>query len=201
MDIKYFLKEYPGLFVITFLEGSIVMAVEIIGGNILTAHFGSSIYLWSGILGISLAGLAVGYFAGARFSLRPENKKLYALLSGIFFFTATIPFVADLILPLVLDLDIRAGVTIACLFILMPVMILCGMISPYIIQLVTKIPSEAGKAAGTVYSVSTAGGIIFTFLTGFLLIPVFGLRKSIFLMAGLFLIMALIYILMNRKKA
>jgi hypothetical protein len=189
------------LFVITFLEGSIVMAVEIIGGNILTAHFGSSIYLWSGILGISLAGLAVGYFAGARFSLRPENKKLYALLSGIFFFTATIPFVADLILPLVLDLDIRAGVTIACLFILMPVMILCGMISPYIIQLVTKIPSEAGKAAGTVYSVSTAGGIIFTFLTGFLLIPVFGLRKSIFLMAGLFLIMALIYILMNRKKA
>jgi hypothetical protein len=201
MDIKYFFKEYPGLFVITFLEGAIVMAVEIIGGNILTAHFGSSIYLWSGILGISLTGLAVGYFAGAKFSLRPENKKLYALLSGIFFFTATIPFVADLILPSVLDLDIRSGITIACFFILMPVMVLCGMISPYIIQLITENPNIAGKTAGTVYSVSTAGGIIFTFLTGFLLIPTLGLRNSIFLMACLFLVMSLLYILMKRKKA
>jgi hypothetical protein len=200
MSIKQLFKENPGLFILALLEGAIVMSVEIMGGNILTVFFGSSIYLWSGILGISLAGLAIGYFAGARFSLQPENKKLLFLVAVIALFTASIPVLANGVIPSLLDLDPRVGITIACIIILIPVMIGCGMISPYIIQLITKSESAAGVSAGTVYSVSTAGGILFTFLTGFVLIPDLGIRKSLFLIAFLFLLAGTAYFFLNRKN-
>lgn len=200
MTIKYFLRNYPGLFFVTFIEGGIVMAVEIMGGNILTAYFGTSIYLWSGILGISLVGLAIGYFTGARFSLKLEPKKFYFLIGGISFFTALIPITADYIIPPLLGLSTKVGITMACFFILMPVMILCGMVSPYIIQLITINSNVVGKNAGTVYSVSTAGGIVFTFLTGFLLMPTYGIRKSILMIAGLFLLSGVSYILLKSNK-
>lgn len=200
MNIKYFLRNYPSLFFVTFLEGAIVMAVEIMGGNILTAYFGTSIYLWSGILGISLVGLAIGYFTGARFSLKPATKKFYFLIGGISFFTALIPITADYIIPPLLELNTKVGITMACVFILTPVMILCGMVSPYIIQLITINSNVVGKNAGTVYSVSTAGGIVFTFLTGFLLMPTYGIRISILMIAGLFLLSGVWYILLKSNK-
>lgn len=201
MGIKDFIKKYPGLFSIAFVEGAIVMAVEILGGNILTAYFGNSIYLWSGILGVSLGGLAIGYFAGAGFSGNPVKRKFYSLLTGIFVLTTLVPFVADGLIPSMLDLDIKTGITVGCIITLMPVMILCGMITPFIIQLtVIKTDNKAGKNAGTVYSVSTAGGILFTFLSGLYFIPEFGLRKSLIIMAGVFLIAGMTYFFWERKK-
>lgn len=200
MGIKFFLKNYPGLFFIAFFEGGIIMAVEIMGGNILTAYFGNSIYLWSGILGISLVGLAIGYFVGGKISLTPDAKKLYFLIGSISFFTFLIPFVADAIIPLVLNMNIKMGITIGCIVVLLPVMILCGMVSPYIIQLTTINSNNAGKNAGTVYSISTAGGIVFTFLTGFLLIPIFGIRKSMLIMGGVFLFIGAMYMFGKSNK-
>lgn len=200
MSINYFFKNFTGLFFIALSEGAIVMAVEILAGNILTAYFGNSIYMWSGILGISLAGLAIGYFAGARFSLKPDKNVFYALILAVSLSTAVIPFIVDKIMPSVLNFEIKLGITAGCIITIMPVMILCGMITPFIIQLISSDAKKVGKSAGTVYSVSTGGGILFTFLSGFLFIPEFGLRKSILIMSIVFLIAGLLYFFFQRKK-
>ena len=183
MSLKKFLSHHPYLFLIVFIEGGVVMAVELMSGHILSAYYGSSIYLWSGILGASLAGLAAGYFAGSWSSMQISLKKLYFISAGISILTAAVPFIAGGLVPATLSLELRTGIMISCLLVIFPSLFLCGMVSPMVIRLVTDSGIHTGRNAGTVFAVSTAGGIVFTFVTGFVLIPYTGIKLGLLLMA------------------
>lgn len=199
MNLKNFFLTYPVLFFIAFIEGGVVMAVEIIGGHLLTASFGSSVYLWSGILGTSLAGLAAGYYIGSLSAAKATMKRLYLVAAGIAVLTASIPLIKDVIVDAASGLELKAGITVACLVLIFPALLLCGIVSPYIIHLITLGGKHAGRQAGTVYSVSTAGGIAFTFVTGFVLIPYLGIRLSILLIAAS-LLLCILPALFGKKK-
>ena len=75
-------------------------------------------------------------------------------------------------------LDLRAGIVLSCAVFLLPPLIAFGMVSPLVIRLVSSDLESVGRAAGTVYAVSTAGGVLATFLYGFTLIPFAGMRAS-----------------------
>lgn len=60
-----------------------------------------------------------------------------------------------------------------------------GMSSPLIINLLNRSLDTSGKTAGSVYAISTFGGILATFATGFYLMPEIGLRWTAFLFGGL----------------
>ena len=42
------------LFTISFVEGASVMAAEICGAKLLAPFFGSSLYVWSSVMGIKI---------------------------------------------------------------------------------------------------------------------------------------------------
>ena len=50
--------------------------------------------------------------------------------------------------------------------------VLLGMVSPWVIRLRVDAVSGAGRAAGTVYAISTAGSILGAFLPAFWWIPI-----------------------------
>ncbi len=54
------------LYTISFVEGASVMAAEICGAKLLAPFFGSSLYVWSSVMAITLGGLASGYFIGGK---------------------------------------------------------------------------------------------------------------------------------------
>jgi len=199
VSFKNFILNYPALFLIAFVEGGVVMAIEILCGHILTASFGSSVYLWSGILGTSLAGLAAGYYIGSLTAEKATMKRLYLIAFAIALFTASIFPLKDIALPAMTGMELKAGITAGCLLLIFPALLLCGIVSPYIIQIITSDEKHAGRHAGTVYSISTAGGIVFTFATGFFLIPFAGIKMSILILAGV-LLLALVPALLNKKK-
>ena len=72
------------LFTISFVEGASVMAAEICGAKLLAPFFGSSLYVWSSVMAITLGGLASGYFLGGKLSKREnkENTLLYVLIAA-----------------------------------------------------------------------------------------------------------------------
>ena len=51
-------------FILAFIEGGSVMAIELLGAKMLAIYYGNSLYVWTSVLSITLAGLAAGYFAG-----------------------------------------------------------------------------------------------------------------------------------------
>jgi predicted membrane-bound spermidine synthase len=76
------------------------------------------------------------------------------------------------------------------------------MVSPIIIRIVSSDVTRVGKKAGTVYAISTIGGLIMTFSMGFYFIPTIGLKMSCYLTAVLLAIATILSVIgfMNQKS-
>ncbi|MDB4534090.1 hypothetical protein N9242_04390 [Vicingaceae bacterium] len=90
-------------------------------------------------------------------------------------FTVLMPFTSQFALSLFGLRTLLPAVVASSLLILFPPVFLMGAVSPLIIGNISKSGNDFGKAAGTVYAISSVGGIIATFLFGFYIIPTFGL--------------------------
>jgi hypothetical protein len=53
--------------VLIFVTGAVTLALEVLASRIMTPYFGVSLYIWAGILSITLIFLAFGYRLGAGF--------------------------------------------------------------------------------------------------------------------------------------
>jgi len=49
---------------VVFCCGAAVMVLEIVGARILAPFLGASIVVWTGLIGVVMASLAVGYWQG-----------------------------------------------------------------------------------------------------------------------------------------
>lgn len=168
------MKKY--LLLLSFLEGASVMAAELMGAKMMAPFFGSSLYVWSAVMAITLGGLAAGYFAGGILSTKKNPEQwLYKVLVMAAALTALMPFTSKFSLSLFGYFSLLPAVSINAMLILFPPVFLMGTVSPLIIRNIATDGEHAGKAAGTVYAISTVGGILATFLFGFWIIPSFGL--------------------------
>jgi spermidine synthase len=142
----------------------------------LAPYFGSSIFVWSAVLGVTLASLALGYYQGGSLSMHEKRDKivLTVLIAGGLFLMM-LPFTAQIILGYAHYFSFREGVILAALLIILPPVTCMGMVSPLMVSNLDHSIESAGKRAGIIYTISTTGGILFTFLYGFYIIPKFGL--------------------------
>jgi len=165
------------LLILSLIEGASVMGAELLGAKMLAPFFGSSLYVWSSVMAVTLGGLATGYFLGGRLSQRKNSERiLYIIVLIAALFTVMMPFTAQVAMSLFGFKALIPAVIVCSLLILFPPVFLMGAVSPLIIGNISKHGSDAGKAAGTVYAVSTVGGIVATFMFGFWIIPTFGLK-------------------------
>ncbi|MCC7302751.1 MAG: fused MFS/spermidine synthase [Bacteroidia bacterium] len=164
------------LYFLCFLEGAAVMAAELLGAKMLAPHFGSSLHVWATVMAVTLGGLAGGYFAGGLLSARKNDTQplMVVLLIGSAFISL-MPFLSTTMTYIFGNLPLTPAILICTLTFLFPPVFMMGMVSPLLVGLLSKESSSPGKVAGTVYATSTVGGILATFLTGFIIIPHFGL--------------------------
>ncbi|MFO0321563.1 MAG: fused MFS/spermidine synthase [Bacteroidota bacterium] len=172
-------------FIISFIEGACVMASEICGAKLLSPFFGSSLYVWSAVMAITLGGLASGYFIGGKLS-RGENKQslLFSILVIAFSFLAIMPFLSNYIYVIAFRFSLIPAVVISTIGILFPCMLLMGLTSPLLVSLLTVNVTDSGLYTGKVYSISTLGGIFSTFLCGFYLIPLIGISYTLLIFSA-----------------
>lgn len=190
-------------YIIMFIASFCSLVIEMVAGRILAPFVGVSIYTWTSIIGVILAGISIGAYIGGKLVDRfPVRKTLgwLLLLSGI----------ASLsIIPLTnmvaayrfnVPLMIRIFVVTAIIF-FVPGCIL-GTISPVVVRLALKNIDKAGNVIGKIYAFSTLGAIIGTFATGFVLISWMGTR-TIILTMGIILILASVFLgsLFTSRKA
>jgi predicted membrane-bound spermidine synthase len=173
------------LYFLSFLEGASVMAAELLGAKMLAPFFGASLYVWSAVLAVTLGGLALGYFAGGIFSQRKNvERNLYCILLASAFFLMLMPMLAKEIMIHTTSFSLIASILVSTLTFLLPPVFFMGMVSPMIVQCIAS-NDTSGKISGTVFAISTVGGIVSTFLLGFYLIPNFGLKNPAIVMGTL----------------
>jgi len=165
---------------LSFLEGASVMAAELLGAKMLAPYFGTSLYVWSSVLAVTLGGLAMGYFAGGIISEKKNTERnLYFILLACSVFLMMMPITAKEVMIHTSGFSLLASIVMSSFIFLFPPVFFMGMVSPMIVQCVLdgmlNFDQRSGKAAGTIYGISTLGGILSTFFFGFYLIPHFGL--------------------------
>ncbi len=156
-----------------FVSSACIMVVELVAGRLISRYLGQSLYTWTGIISVVLAGIAVGNYIGGRVADRHHGPATLAVQ----FLLAAAGCLSMLLLNriagewgVLLNLSwparILGHITITFL---LPAMLL-GTISPVIVKRALITRSAAGRAIGGVYAWATAGSILGTFVTGYCLI-------------------------------
>ena len=154
-----------------FICGAVVMIYELIGSRILGPFFGTSIFIWTSLIGIILGSLSLGYYLGGRLSDKKASFNILALflLCSAILIGLTFLFKSFLLFFLQNNIDdIRISSVLASVILFSPASILFGMISPYAAKLSLVTINTSGTVIGRLYAISTAGSIIGTFLSGFI---------------------------------
>jgi hypothetical protein len=191
------------IYLVAGWSGFYVMLVELLGQRLIAPYFGSSLHVWGSIIFIFMVGLAIGYLAGGRASLRtPSIARLALILLAAALTTAPILFAGDAILATIYDaeLDPRPASLAACAALYLVPTICCGMVSPYAIRLLVRTRRQSGNDAGYLYFVSTLGSSAGTLLTAFYLVLWFEVNTILLSAIGISVIVALIGLLTFRRS-
>lgn len=154
-------------------SGFYVMAVELLSGRLMAPSFGSSIYVWGGIITVFMLALSLGYLLGGQLSLRaPSLRKLGLILAAAGLSTLPVLLFGDAMLDFLFERvsDPRYGTLLASTALFFIPTVISGMVSPYAIRLLVRQLSASGKSAGSLYFVSTFGSAAGTLMTSFYLV-------------------------------
>ncbi|HFD92445.1 MAG TPA: methyltransferase domain-containing protein [Gammaproteobacteria bacterium] len=190
----------PFLLFVAFTEGAAVMVAELVGAKMLTPLYGSSLYVWGSILGTTLVALSAGYFLGGLLSHRKDRETLlFWCMTLAALFISLMPLLASNVMFAFDGIAPIPAVILLCALYLLPPLILLGATTPMIINIISSHLDEAGTASGTVYAVSTCGGILATLSSGFLFIPEYGLTATA-QATGFILILLPVYVLLKKGQ-
>jgi len=173
----------PLLFLLAFGSGFAVMAIEIAGARVMAPTYGLSAVPWTAVIGVILTALAVGNHLGGRLADR-RSPHLPWILAGAGL-SAGLPILLQGLPGWALGTVgfIPGAVLSALLLFSLPVLAL-GMVVPWLIRMGTASVETVGRRAGDVGAAATAGSIVGTFVTGFVLIPLFPLPILLAVTAG-----------------
>ncbi len=177
-----------------FICGALVMVYEIIGSRIVSPFIGTSTYVWTSLIGVILAALSLGYWLGGR--MADKRPDVAVLASAIFLAGGAVSItilIKDAVLSMIssasFGLEFKSVIATAVLF--APASVLLGFVTPYAVKLRTVSLDDAGKTVGRLYALSTVGSIAGTFAAGFLLIPFVGSTRTLYLIAGILIVVSL----------
>jgi spermidine synthase len=187
---------------IVFVSGAVLMGLEMAGSRVLAIHFGTSIYVWGSIIGVFLAALSGGYYAGGIFADRkPSFFLLNVLILVAGCWLILLPLYDNFALRAIRSLNLggRMGPLLATTFLFAGPSILMGMVSPFAVRLSAHAVEKMGNVSGKLYALSTVGSIAGTLITAFWLIPFLGVH-TILQSLGLSLV-ALPFIILPKSRA
>jgi spermidine synthase len=190
------------LYIVVFVCGAAVLAIEILGTRIIGPFYGVSLYLWSALISVTLIALSIGYMLGGRLADRRNNLNTLSLiiaLPGLFMFL--LPFIRNGVIDLTEGMGLRTAVLISSFILFFPPLTLLGMVSPYAIKLRTETLAKVGTRAGDLYAVSTIGSVIAALMTGFILIPNIGVIKLTFGIGAILVITSILILMTGKMKA
>ncbi|HET9411584.1 MAG TPA: fused MFS/spermidine synthase [Candidatus Saccharimonadales bacterium] len=185
--LSKFIGEYEA---VAFISGFALMAYELVASRILAPAIGSSIYVWTSVIGIMIAALAIGYAAGGWLAdKRVATQDIAWLLiasavamAGTLLFYEPILFIIGSFIQ-----DQRLQGIVAAITLFMPASFLLGMISPYLARLRVKSVTTTGRSVAGLSALNSIGGIAGTFCAGFIFFSLIGSRETLILLVVLLL--------------
>ena len=179
-----------------FLSSLCIMVLELVAGRLIARHVGSSLYTWTSVIGIVLAGIAAGNYAGGRLADRfPPKETLGAIFLVASANCLLVPVLNDRVggMDALRELDWPVRIALHVFLVFFAPSCLLGMISPAAAKMAIVLGQQLGRTIGSVYSWGAIGSILGTFLTGYFLIARMGTTAVLLSVSAVLLAMALAY--------
>jgi len=177
-------KEVVKAVIVVFIASFCTMVIELVAGRIMAPYVGVSLYTWTSIIGVVLAGISIGAYVGGILADRfptPRTLGWLLFISGIAALSISPLTGAVARWPLQTALMLRILAVTTVIFFLPSCLL--GMISPVVVRLSLDRLDRSGNVVGKIYAFSTLGSILGTFATGFFLVSWMGTRNILLLMA------------------
>ena len=179
-----------------FFSSACIMVVELVAGRLISRHLGQSLYTWTAVIGVILAGISIGNLVGGRLAdCFPPRRALAAL-----FFLAALGCLAAPALnrlagegPWLWTLPWPARIVAHVGLVFLVPAILLGTISPVAARMALDPRRRAGRTLGDVYAWGAAGALAGAFLAGFVLVAHAGVTAIVQASGGGLALLGLIY--------
>ncbi len=173
---------------LVFVAAGAVLVLEILAVRLLAPYVGLTLETTTSIIGAALAGIAIGAAVGGRLADRTDTRRLIVglLIGG--------GLLAILIVPLVhwLGPGARGDGDLAALAItvvaLVPAAVVLSAVSPAVAHLQLHDLRASGTVVGGLSGWATAGALLGTFGTGFVLVPLMPVNTAV-LITGVALVL------------
>lgn len=187
-------------YIILFLTGAVILVVEIAGARLLAPFYGSTIFVWSSLITVTLGFLAVGYLLGGFVADKYPRAQWYYLTVAVGSLLALL--LLKFSYPM-LSFSMRFGfkwgaLAAAFMIFALPLMIL-SMVSPWLIRLNSVDKKSSGYVSGLVFGISTFGSLAGALVAGFYLIPNFFLPNIFIYSLSVLVISAVLGMLIERS--
>jgi predicted membrane-bound spermidine synthase len=186
-----------------FVSSAILLVLEIVAGRLIAPYVGVSIYSWTSIIGVILAGLSLGNWIGGRWVDAGGNETsagIILLLAAVFSIASllSLTIVAPLLQKSEFNLISSSFIYVLSMF-FVPAALL-GIVTPLLTTLALRIDARAGHIVGRMHALAALGSILGTFITGYWLVQYFGTRKIVIGSAICLSLLALPYLRKIRVK-
>ncbi len=172
-----------GFSLTVFLSSAALLVLEILAGRLLAPHIGVSLYTWTSIIGVILAGLSLGNWLGGVWADRGAGGRVAGValaLAGLYAMLA-LPLMDGLGSLLVAKQTGLLGSSFVYAFTLFaPPAVAIGIVTPLLTTRALDLDPRAGRMVGRMHALAAIGSILGTFATGYWLIQAFGSRTILF---------------------
>lgn len=176
------LLQLRALEIIAFTSGFALMAFELAAARVLAPYIGSSTYVWTSVIGVIIASLSLGYYAGGL--LADKHHRLadvawlclasaVAVTLAILLYQPVLQWIAEAII------DPRAQGVVASLLLFAPTSFLIGIKAPYLAKLKVTSLERTGQSVASLSALNAVGGIVGVFVAGFILFSYIGSRETL----------------------
>lgn len=180
--------------IIVFIASFCTLVIELVAGRVMAPYVGVSLYTWTSIIGVILAGISIGAYLGGLLAdryPRPSTLGWLLILSGVGAFS--ISPLTHLVGGAHFETSLMVRILLITTIIFFGPACILGMISPVVVKLTLKNLAKAGNVVGKIYAFSTLGAILGTFATGFFLVSWMGTRNILITMGVILILSGLIF--------
>lgn len=184
------------------ITGAAIMVIEILGAKLLSPYVGTSHFVWTAQIAVTLVALACGYYIGGTIADRKQQLSvLYSAILGAAVYTSLTLLVIEPVAYWALDFNLALGSLVASAILFFVPLCLLAMTGPFLVRMITASVKNVGGNVGRLTALGTLGSFAGTMLVGYVVIPLLPNSVTLYLTALCLGVLALCYFLFFRRSA
>ena len=168
------------------------LVVEILAGRILAPYVGMSLYTWTSIIAVVLAGFSAGHWWGGRIAEQPSSKALsftaWLMLAAAFATAVAVQLLRLIAEPIMGSIsDPVWTIVVLTLGIFFLPSLFAGVPAPVLAHVAIKsVNNNSGRALGSMFAAGALGAIGGTLMAGFVFIPWLGTAATLVIVTAIY---------------